>query len=130
MIVLLDTHYFIWALNGDRRLTGRALDLIADPGQPVAVSIVSLWEMAIKSSLGKLELKGGVEGVVSKLPEMGFDLLGLREVHVTMVATLPLHHRDPFDRMLIAQAQAEGLVLVTADEDFRPYGIRVRQAQQ
>lgn len=125
MIVLLDTHYLIWALNGDRRLTGRALDLIADPGQPVAVSIVSLWEMAIKSSLGKLELKEGVEGVVAKLPEMGFDLLGLRELHVAMVATLPLHHRDPFDRMLIAQAKHEGMHLLTADPHFAAYGVPV-----
>ena len=123
MTVLLDTHYLIWSLSADRRLSGRALDLLSDPQQDVVVSIVSLWEIAIKSSLGKLDLDGGVDGVLARLPEMGFGMLGIRNEHVAAVAKLPLHHRDPFDRMLIAQAKHEGMHLLTVDPHFGAYDV-------
>ena len=123
MTVLLDTHYLIRPLSADRRLSGRALDLLSDPQQDVVVSIVSLWEIAIKSSLGKLDLDGGVDGVLARLPEMGFGMLGIRNEHVAAVAKLPLHHRDPFDRMLIAQAKHEGMHLLTVDPHFGAYDV-------
>lgn len=125
MIVLLDTHYLIWSLSADRRLTAKARELIEDPGQPIAVSIVSLWEIAIKTTLGKLDVQGGVGGVLSRLPEMGYELLPLSPVHLEVVESLPLHHRDPFDRMLIAQARHEGMHLLTTDLEFGKYGVRL-----
>lgn len=125
MIVLLDTHYLIWSLSADRRLSGRALELVSDPEQVVMVSIVSLWEIAIKSNLGKLEVEGGIDGVMAKLPDMGFDVLGLSNEHVAAVAKLPLHHRDPFDRMLIAQAKHEDLYLLTVDPHFGAYDVQL-----
>lgn len=125
MTVLLDTHYLIWALSGDRRLNGHALDMLSDPKQPVVVSVVSLWEIAIKSSLGKLEVLDGVKGVLAQLPKMGFRVLGLGESHIAEVESLPLHHRDPFDRMLIAQARQEGMHLLSADPHFKAYDVRL-----
>lgn len=125
MTVLLDTHYLIWSLSADRRLSGRALDLVSDPEQDVVISVVSLWEIAIKCSLGKLDLDGGVDGVLAKLPEMGFGMLGIRNEHVAAVARLPLHHRDPFDRMLIAQAKQEGMYLLTVDPHFGAYDVQL-----
>ena len=123
MTVLLDTHYLIWSLNADRRLSGRALDLVSDAEQNIVVSVVSLWEIAIKSSLGKLDLESGIDGVLARLPEMGFGMLGVHNEHVAAVARLPLHHRDPFDRMLIAQAKHEGMYLLTADPHFAAYDV-------
>ena len=123
MTVLLDTHYLIRPLSADRRLSGRALEIVSDPEQAVMVSIVSLWEIAIKSSLGKLDVDGGVEGVMAKLPDMGFGVIGLSNEHVATVAHLPLHHRDPFDRMLIAQAKHEGMHLLTVDPHFGAYDV-------
>lgn len=125
MTILLDTHYLIWALSGDRRLKGHALELLSDPKQPVTVSMVSLWEIAIKCGLGKLEIQGGVKGVLDRLPQMGFGILHLREEHIAKVESLPLHHRDPFDRILIAQAQHEGMSLLTADPHFSGYNVRL-----
>ena len=127
MRVLLDTHYLIWSLSGDQRLSGPALELVSNPEENIVVSIVSLW-VAIKSGLGKLDVEGGVDGVLARLPEMGFDMLGLSNEHIATVARLPLHHRDPFDRMLLAQAKHEGMHILTADAHFGAYDVPLIEA--
>lgn len=125
--LLLDTHALLWWLSDDRRLGPEARNLIADPGNTVFVSAASGWEIGIKRAAGKLHAPPDLDAEIER---NGFTHLPVTFFHGEQAGALPRHHRDPFDRMLIAQAQAEGLVLVTADEDFRPYGIRLRLAQQ
>lgn len=117
---LLDTNIVIWELENNPRLDGTVRQLFHS-GARCAISIVSLWEIAIKASVGKLAPLRPT--FVEQLTDAGFTILPLQFAHLTVVQTLPLHHRDPFDRMLIAQAKAEGLVMITADRSFAQYGI-------
>ena len=119
MRLLLDTHILLWWLADSPSLPGRARELIADPGNTVFVSAVSLWEIRLKESLGKLKVPSDFE---ARLAGESFESLPLLAAHTRSVASLPWHHRDPFDRMLIAQAQVTGLKLVTADEAAAAYG--------
>lgn len=123
--LLLDTHAFLWWLADDPRLGGKVRGIIADPANEVFVSAATGWEIAIKAALGKLELPGPLDAVVE---EEGFTHLPITFFHGEQAGSLPPHHRDPFDRMLVAQAQAEGLTVVTADSDFAAYGIRTLDA--
>ena len=119
--LLLDTHVFIWWRKNSPRLGNEARGHIAS-ASVVFVSVASAWEAAIKIALGKLRLSESFEaGVVASR----FDKLPIEFSHAEVVATLPRHHNDPFDRMLIAQAIAERLTLVTHDRQFAPYGIDV-----
>lgn len=119
--LLLDTQIFIWWRGDPRRLTAGVRDDIA-AADLVFVSVASAWEAAIKVSLGRLDLPDTVEaGVLAS----GFEPLFISFSHTARAAALPLHHRDPFDRMLIAQAQAEGLVLVTHDRRLEPYDVEI-----
>lgn len=116
---LLDTNTLIWATGNSARLpTAHAGILAAQEG--LVVSIVSFWEIAIKQSLGKLTIDGDVHAEVRN---SGIPLLGVELAHVETVRNLPLHHRDPFDRMLIAQAQVEGLTILTSDRHFAAYAV-------
>lgn len=121
MRLLLDTHVLLWWVEEDARLTDDVRSRLADPENTVVVSAVSAAEIAIKRAIGKL---GGAPAPVI-LDEAGFDELPLTAGHATWLEGLPLHHRDPFDRMLVAQALAEGLVLVTVDEKVRQYDVPV-----
>lgn len=121
MTLLLDTSALLWWLAGTE-LAPAARAGISDPGQLVLVSAASLWEIAIKRALGKLEVEGTL---IDQLAENGFDPLPISWEHAVRAGALPLHHRDPFDRMLIAQAQADDLTVVTRDRAFAPYGVRV-----
>ncbi|MBK8499995.1 MAG: type II toxin-antitoxin system VapC family toxin [Flavobacteriales bacterium] len=123
MNVLVDTHILLWAWSGDSRLSKAQRDLLMAQEVRAFVSIVSLWEIAIKTSVGKLELKAPLEELVASLPEFQFELLPLRMEHISSVGNLPLHHRDPFDRMLIAQAKHESMHLLSADPHFGAYGV-------
>ncbi len=124
--LLLDTHVLLWALDEDTARLGRPLtDLLTDERNDVFVSVVTALEIAIKRSVGKLEAPNDLAGAVE---ELGFTQLGVTFFHAEQVGVLPLHHRDPFDRILIAQAQAEGLVLVTNDANIRRYGVPTLQA--
>lgn len=125
MVILLDTHYVLWALSGDKRISKAAFDLIADPDQLVMVSLASVWEMSIKHSLGKLRLHGDLPGTLGNIRALGFELLSIKEEHILALGHLPNHHRDPFDRMLIAQAKHEGLHLLTSDPQFAQYDVPV-----
>ena len=122
MAVLLDTHAFLWWVTDDPRLTKRARRTIG--GTACLLSVASCWEMAIKASLGRLTVPGALDRFVQEQLEVnGFNLLPIALEHTGRVAALPFHHRDPFDRLLAAQALAEDLSLVTADAVFRRYGI-------
>ena len=121
MRLLLDTHVFLWWREDNPRLGSQARNHIAS-AELVFVSVVSAWEVAIKTAAGKLRIDGSFEAWVA---DSGFLRLSDHFRHAEALARLPLHHRDPFDRMLVAQAQVEGLVLVTADRRFEPYGVPV-----
>ena len=117
MRLLLDTHAFLWLVAGDQRLPPSARALVAAADQ-VMLSAASVWEAEVKRAAGRL----AVPPVADAAHRSDVDLLVTAE-HANAVAHLPLHHRDPFDRMLVAQAQLEGLVLVSKDEALRHYGV-------
>ena len=120
--LLLDTHVVLWWLADDQRLGEEARLLIANPGNYVAVSAASVWEMAIKSSIGKLSVP---DDVGKAILACGFAPLAITIEHSARVGELPLHHRDHFDRMLVAQAQLEGLELLTADAGLGDYRVKL-----
>ncbi|HEX8391179.1 MAG TPA: type II toxin-antitoxin system VapC family toxin [Longimicrobium sp.] len=124
MRVLLDTHAFLWLTLGDERLSMDARTLIDAQDTRAMVSIVSLWEIAIKSGIGKLKLPEEFETFVpAELRKRAIAVLDLELGHVVQVQTLPLHHRDPFDRMLAAQSLAEGIPVVGRDRELDAYGV-------
>ncbi len=119
MKILIDTHLLLWWLGGDPSLSAQARALIGDPENTVFVSAVSLWEIWLKESLGKLRLPADFE---QRLARESFESLPLTGAQARGVASLPWHHRDPFDRMLVAQSVAEHLTLLTVDERVAAYG--------
>jgi PIN domain nuclease of toxin-antitoxin system len=121
--LLLDTHLVLWWMAGEAsRISKRALAALGSEGDEPIVSAVSIWEAAIKRGLGKLEAPGDL---LPQLEGAGVELLPITARHADLVAALPMHHRDPFDRLLVAQAKAEGLALVTDDERLRRYEVEV-----
>ncbi|PDT07223.1 type II toxin-antitoxin system VapC family toxin [Rhizobium sp. M1] len=121
MRLLLDTHALLWWLNDDEKLGNHARRLIGDPENDVLVSAVSLWEITVKLRIGKLD--ADLEEIVAILPDQGFDRLDISDAHLIALAALPLHHRDPFDHLLMAQAVVEGAYLVSDDQNVALYGI-------
>ena len=125
MRFLLDTHVFLWWLQDHRTLSSEARAALSDPKAQVAVSAVSIWEIAIKMSLGKLSLRGVSVRDLGELPSAcGFEALPFSPAAAAEVLGLPFHHHDPFDRVLIAQAQLESLVLVTHDAAMAAYEVQ------
>jgi len=122
MELLLDTHVVLWWLADDPRLTPKARSLIADPVNGPVVSAASAWEIAIKQGLGKVMLDGDFEQAVL---EQGFATLAISFRHAMATLDLPLVHRDPFDRLLVAQARVEGLSLLSADPLLERYPVTV-----
>jgi PIN domain nuclease of toxin-antitoxin system len=124
MRLLLDTSAFLWFVEGSNRLSETAKNHVEDAGHELSLSIASLWEMAIKISLGKLEISLPLPDFLRKqLSLSGVQLLGITEGHAYAIAALPFHHRDPFDRMLVAQCLIEGLAVVSPDSAFDQYGV-------
>jgi PIN domain nuclease of toxin-antitoxin system len=125
MRLLLDTHALIWNISNQEALSEKVLALIDGPAHDKFISMASLWEMAIKISLGKLKLAQPASQIASDYLEAGLNLLPITMEHIQTVANLPWPHRDPFDRMLIAQAQCEKLAIITQDARFRDYQVEV-----
>jgi PIN domain nuclease of toxin-antitoxin system len=125
MSLLLDTQVLLWYLGHSERIGQRARRRIDQASAVVFVSVVSVWEIEIKRALGKLRAPNDLE---QSLAEKRFSELSLRLTHVAELASLPSLHRDPFDRMLVAQARAEQLTLVTADEQIRRYDVKTLTA--
>jgi PIN domain nuclease of toxin-antitoxin system len=119
--LLLDTHTVLWWLAGDP-LAPEAAERIADPRRLVVLSAASVWEIAIKSAAGKLRAD---DDLIGHLEASGFEPLPISWHHAERAGSLPPHHRDPFDRMLIAQAQIEGLTIVSRDRAFAAYDVAV-----
>ena len=125
MDLLLDTHAFIWFLNGDNQLPALLKNFISDTSNRCFLSIASLWEIAIKSSLKKLELQGDFIQISGFLNDNDIELLPITFEHIQRLLELEFHHRDPFDRMIIAQALTENLLLATRDEAFHKYEVGI-----
>lgn len=126
MRYLLDTHVVLWALENPSRLSERVEALLRDGSSELVWSIASSWEIAVKIQLGKLEIAQPLHRFFAELvSDFGVELLAINHSHCGIVASLPLHHRDPFDRMLIAQAQHEQLEVVSIDRKLHNYDVKV-----
>lgn len=125
MNLLLDTHVLLWALDTPERLGVEAREVLRDPRHQVVVSAASAWEISVKAALGKLRFDGDLSRV---LKAVGFDALTISVEHALAAGALPAVHRDPFDRMLVAQARTEGLTLVTRDAVFDGYDVATMAA--
>lgn len=124
MRLLLDTHVFLWFIMGSTHLSAEARALIEDEKNRKFISVASLWEIAIKSSIGKLTLSAPFDQLIpQQLSLNGFELLPIEVAHLAAVATLSFHHRDPFDRLLIAQAIVEKMPIVSVDSAFEAYNV-------
>ena len=125
MRLLLDTHAFLWWVGAGRTLSRRARSAIGSGRNECFVSIATAWEIAIKVSLGSLRVEGSLNRFLpDQIAANGFQPLPIDLRHAARVATLPFHHRDPFDRLLVAQALEEELAVVTADPVFAEYGVK------
>jgi len=126
MNLLLDTHAFLWWITDDNQLSKQVRELIRDGRNKIFWSTASSWEVAIKYALGRLPLPDFPEKFLpNALVENRIESLPINDFHAYRAGRLPLHHRDPFDRMLIAQAQAESLTLLSDDPQFSRYGLKV-----
>jgi PIN domain nuclease of toxin-antitoxin system len=124
MRFLIDTHVFLWFIAGDIRLSKIVRQAIEDEDNEVFLSIVSIWEIAIKINVGKLRLgKPFAELVPEQITDNEIDVLPIHFDDLKIVAALPLYHRDPFDRLLIAQAMMHGITLASDDSNFAQYGV-------
>ena len=125
MILLLDAHALLWWLADDPTLDRQAFGAIQDPINDVLVSVATVWEIAIKRALGKLEVP---DGLVEAADRAGIDVVPVTGADAETAGALPAHHRDPFDRMLVAQASRIGAVVVSRDRAFGDYGVPVLPA--
>ena len=126
MHFLLDTHTFLWWITDDPHLSERARQVISDPENDIFLSAASGWEMAIKTQLGKLQLPDHFEQFIAEqLFRNNITSLPVMMSHALHVQSLPLHHRDPFDRLLIAQSQLEKMSIITTDSAFADYDVEI-----
>ncbi|MCT7973348.1 type II toxin-antitoxin system VapC family toxin [Laspinema olomoucense] len=123
MKVLLDTHTFIWWDSQPEQLSSDIVEFLTKPETEKFVSVISLWEIQIKSQLGKLTLNQPLENIYQSQSQNFISFLEVTPYHIFKVGVLPFHHKDPFDRMLIAQAMTEGLTILTRDKIFNLYGV-------
>jgi len=124
MDILLDTHTFIWFFNGDEQLSFKARKLIEDLKTKKFVSIASIWEVAIKIGLKKLFFDGNVSEVADLIEKNGFQILQISVEHTVAYEALELVHRDPFDRILVAQAMVEKMTIITKDDNIQKYIVK------
>ena len=126
MQFLLDTHTFIWFINGDRQLPEGIINEVKNVDNRCLISIASIWEIAIKSSLKKLELKADFNKIGRFLTDNDIEILPITFEHIQILINLPFHHRDPFDRIIISQGISEELVVMSKDENFKKYDVNIR----
>ena len=119
MKYLLDTHTLLWLLEGDERLSQRAREIIGDIDQQLFASVASLWEITIKVSIGKLKISKGIREVANALTVLDIKTVPVLPQHLEVLGTLPFHHRDPFDRLIIAQAKYEQMTIIGKDSAFK-----------
>lgn len=126
MKVLLDTHTFLWFIAGDAQLDGYARQLIEEPGNERFLSMASVWEITIKSSLGRLMVPMPPSTLIrEQIWANAIDLLPITHEHLDILYTMPYHHKDPFDRLLAAQAIQERMLIVTKDQAFNAYDVQI-----
>ena len=128
MNVLLDTHVFIWWDSEPEKLSKNILELLSQPETGRVVSLGSLWEMQIKHHLGKLNLRQSLPDIYESQRQNGISFLSMSPAHIFQLSALPNHHKDPFERILIAQALCEGLTLISQDRTFRQYDVPLLSA--
>ncbi|PCI43011.1 MAG: PIN domain nuclease [Proteobacteria bacterium] len=125
MRLLLDTHTLIWMASLDDKLSEKAKSLILDTDNELFLSVASIWEMSIKASLGKLILQQPIEQIINQQVQTnGLQLINIESAHALAVASLPWHHRDPFDRLIMAQSQLENLTILGCDTAMDAYDIK------
>lgn len=127
MRLLLDTHLLLWTAGKSHMLSKEAVELIAAPDNEIAYSVVGLWEIAIKNRLGRSDFSVDLPLLRRRLLDNGYRELSVVGEHAIALEALPLHHRDPFDRILIVQAMVEGMTLLTVDAALASYGSAVRK---
>ncbi|MCU0482026.1 MAG: type II toxin-antitoxin system VapC family toxin [Anaerolineae bacterium] len=126
MNYLLDTHTFLWFINDDEALSSKAKATIEDVESEIYLSIASIWKMAIKVSLGKLAMPlSFIDFLMQEIHENEIVLLGIKTEHIKGILNMPFHHRDPFDRLIIAQAMYENLTIIGNDVAFNHYGVKM-----
>ena len=128
MRYLIDTHILLWILEDSERLSGRLREMLSAEYAKNYVSIATIWEIAIKASLGKLQLNGGVSNVVKCVENSGIEVINIEPSYLEVVEKLVYHHKDPFDRLIIATAMKEKMIIVSADKYFDLYEIRLEKA--
>ena len=124
MKLLVDTQSFIWFVENDKQLPVKIKNELEDQNNTIIISIASLWEMAIKMSLGKLKLSCDIEKMIDKLYQNGFEILPILPEHIIKLSTLEYFHRDPFDRIIISQGLTENMAIVSSDEIFDDYNVK------
>ena len=125
MNVLLDTHTFIWYIEGNAKLTQKARDVIEVSGDKIYLSIISLWEIAIKTGKKQLTLQNEFDDLLDVLHSLKIEILTITFADTQIYKNLPLHHGDPFDRMIISQAINNGLTIIGCDQSFNDYPIQI-----
>jgi PIN domain nuclease of toxin-antitoxin system len=122
---LLDTHTFLWWIDNDTRLSKTAREVIVNPDNEIVISVISTWEIIIKYSLGKIELSESPKDYIEEMLAVNeFTVLPIKLAHTFKIAELPNHHKDPFDRLLIAQSQIEQIPIVTLDKQIIKYPVQ------
>ncbi|MQY79904.1 MAG: PIN domain-containing protein [Bacteroidetes bacterium] len=125
MNLLLDTHAFMWFINGDKSLPAKVINLIKNIENKCFISIASIWEIAIKFSLGRLDLEGEFGEISNFLNENDIEIIPITFEHIQTLLRLEYYHRDPFDRIIISQGIYDSLVIVTKDENFNNYNVKL-----
>lgn len=125
MNLLLDTHVFLWFITGDSQLPKKIVSQIIDRKNNCFVSIASIWEIVIKLSIDKLEIQGGFKTIENFLDDNDVEILPVNLKHTQKLLTLPKYHNDPFDRMIISQAMAEKMTLISKDRFFKEYNLKI-----
>jgi PIN domain nuclease of toxin-antitoxin system len=123
MDYILDTHVLLWSIFESKKLSQSAQEILVDRNSRMFISISSMWEIAIKSRIGKLPLPSGLDGVFSIIEQRGYGILNVDKQHIQIYNTLPLLHRDPFDGIIVATALLENMTIVTVDDNIQKYDV-------